>query len=139
MLEKLITIIAVIAGLLAIPGTRVGKAVPVPVGADPSPTAAPTATPQLEQTAGVERLEAQAIPAGCEVPPPWSDWATALACHSYYPAPRSEPLPGCRLDYTVQGNLLAWGYIVFPDVTYCPTVANTPQPPASPTPHGGYP
>jgi hypothetical protein len=119
MLEKLIAIVALIAGLLAIPSPRTGKVAPVAVRPDASPTAAPTEAASVEQPAGMERLEDQAVPAGCDVPPPWSDWDTALACHSYYDAPRAEPLPGCRLDYTVQLNLLAWGYIVFDGFDRC--------------------
>jgi hypothetical protein len=118
MLKLITSLVAVlIAAALSIPSPRTGKALP------PVPTQTPRATAtegaSVEQPAGVERLEDQAVPAGCDVPPPWSDWDTALACHSYYPAPRAEPLPGCRLDYTVQGNLLAWGYIAFPGFERC--------------------
>jgi hypothetical protein len=123
MLEKLITIIAVIAGLLAIPGTRVGKAVPVPA----SPDATATAQPAPVETNA------------CPNPPPWSDRAEAERCWVHYPPPFGIGVivEGCQLGYSDLGDLICYGYWLVPGAWYpLLTATYTPYPPPpTKTPH----
>lgn len=72
--------------------------------------------------------------------PPWPRMVTGESCHAFYPPPYATPLPYCRTNYTLQMDLVCWGYVQPPGVTYVfPSPPPGGWPTQTPTPGGSPP
>ena len=50
--------------------------------------------------------------------PPWPNMITGENCQRFYAPPYTTPIPYCRTGYTVQLDLICYGYVQPPNVTY---------------------